>query len=351
MTTQIVETDRQDILVAIDLGSSGFRAAVGKVCGYSVTILRELPIRPTGLTEHIRRDPRIRSDKLAELAAYTTETILEAKRDFPTHKIRVIATATQALRSALNARGVSEALAQMTGVDYKIITPREEAAIGFRTVCQSLPKYKPSELVALDIGNGSSQCCLEYEGQLIMALAPIGQGTAQQYLESFYKRNDIDASRAPLTRRGIDFVFDLLLKKIPKAPKGFDEIANSRTVVGFGEKTCASDLAAKALGLSEGDLLYCSDIGGKLFELVELTREQLEERGLPPFIVSGLAILYILMQSWNIVGIMHKHVVGNVPGLLSCGDELAMSPRSPVQISRFVVTPDASRSSLTSPDP
>ena len=157
-----------DLLAAVDLGSSSFHLAIGRVVDgqiYPLDSLRE-PVRlGGGLTSEKRIDRATQARALEALAKFG-----ERLRGFPKRAVRAVGTNT--LRVAKNSPQFLREAREVLGFPIEVIAGREEARLIYVGVAHSLPAGDQRRLV-VDIGGGSTELI-------------IGTGLNPQLTESLY---------------------------------------------------------------------------------------------------------------------------------------------------------------------
>ncbi len=157
-----------DLLAAVDLGSSSFHLAIGRVVDgqvYPLDSLREAVRLGGGLTAEKRIDRATQARALEALAKFG-----ERLRGFPKRAVRAVGTNT--LRVAKNAPQFLRDARDALGFPIEVIAGREEARLIYVGVAHSLPAGDQRRLV-VDIGGGSTELI-------------VGTGLNPQLTESLY---------------------------------------------------------------------------------------------------------------------------------------------------------------------
>jgi exopolyphosphatase / guanosine-5'-triphosphate,3'-diphosphate pyrophosphatase len=141
-------------VAAIDLGSNSTRLLVADVRDGDIAELERL-LRITRLGDGVDRSGRLADDAIGRVSQ-VVDSYVERARDLAA--TRILAVATSAVRDAGNGRDFLAALADRHGIDWRILTGDEEAAMTFRGVTsRSAPS---AETLICDIGGGSTELVL-----------------------------------------------------------------------------------------------------------------------------------------------------------------------------------------------
>jgi exopolyphosphatase/guanosine-5'-triphosphate,3'-diphosphate pyrophosphatase len=141
-------------VAAVDLGSNSTRLLVADVGDGRIEELERL-LRITRLGDGVDRSGTL-SDEATGRVERVVGAYVERARELGA--TRILAVATSAVRDAANGRTFLDALADRQGIDGRILTGDEEAAMTFRGVTsRSAPV--PGTLIC-DIGGGSTELVL-----------------------------------------------------------------------------------------------------------------------------------------------------------------------------------------------
>jgi len=164
-------------VVAVDLGSNTLRVVEYDCVGKRATAAFEKIVKTadklasTGVVDHLA----------VERVIYA---IREAQEMIDFEGQEVVAVTTETLRRAENADDVIARIAQETGVDFRVIDGKEEAALTLLAVSERLKKlqHKADPFVLVDIGGGSTEIIFFYGDKRFTRSFPVGIVTiAQQY--------------------------------------------------------------------------------------------------------------------------------------------------------------------------
>lgn len=149
------------MLASIDVGSNTVRLLLGAID--SGRIIPHL---------YVRRITRLKGGQTDQgLAQDAMERTLSALKTFSTiiaqhQPVSVRTVGTEALRSAANSREFISQVLEGTGLDLEVIDGSEEAALSAAGTLSGIKM--PSEVVLVfDIGGGSTEFILSYNGELI----------------------------------------------------------------------------------------------------------------------------------------------------------------------------------------
>jgi exopolyphosphatase/guanosine-5'-triphosphate,3'-diphosphate pyrophosphatase len=146
---------RQDVIVAVDLGSNSFHMVVARLVGGEPHVLDRLRDRVAlgaGLDGRNRLSRPAQERALASLRRFGQRV-----KDLPPGSVRAVGT--NALRQAANARGFLARARRVLGHPIEVISGREEARLIYVGVAHGLADDAGRRLV-VDIGGGSTECIL-----------------------------------------------------------------------------------------------------------------------------------------------------------------------------------------------
>lgn len=135
----------------LDLGSNSVRLMIADLTpGYAFKIVDELS-RRVRLSEGMSADDRLQPGAITRAV-----TAVRAFRDYgEAHGVgRILAVATEAVRSAANRMEFLARVRQATGIDFHVISGEEEARLGVLAAINSLD-WRAG--LALEVGGGSAQ--------------------------------------------------------------------------------------------------------------------------------------------------------------------------------------------------
>lgn len=141
-------------VAAVDLGTNSTRLLVADVSGEALNEIERL-MRITHLGEAVDHTGRLGAAGIGRVAECVEDYALRARR---LGAVRVLAVATSAVRDARNGGEFLTALERDLGIETRLLTGAEEAAMTFRGVTSARP-VQPDTLVC-DIGGGSTELIL-----------------------------------------------------------------------------------------------------------------------------------------------------------------------------------------------
>jgi exopolyphosphatase / guanosine-5'-triphosphate,3'-diphosphate pyrophosphatase len=141
-------------VAAIDLGSNSTRLLVAEVGDGHIHELERL-LRITRLGDGVDRSGRLADDAMGRVQQVVAADVARARELGAT---RILAVATSAVRDSANGRDFLASLGRRHGIDWRILTGDDEAAMTFRGVTsQSAPS---AGTLICDIGGGSTELVL-----------------------------------------------------------------------------------------------------------------------------------------------------------------------------------------------
>jgi exopolyphosphatase/guanosine-5'-triphosphate,3'-diphosphate pyrophosphatase len=141
-------------VAAVDLGSNSTRLLVADVTGGRIDEVERL-LRITRLGDGVDRSGVLADDAMGRVERVVDGYVARA-RDLGVGPI--LAVATSAVRDAANGRGFLTSLAQRHGIDGRILTGDEEAALTFRGVTSRAAPVAGT--LICDVGGGSTELVL-----------------------------------------------------------------------------------------------------------------------------------------------------------------------------------------------
>ena len=162
-------------MIGIDLGSNTVR--IVKIdCNSGKKIAEYEKIVRTA-------DKLIKTGKISDEAIERIiDAINEAKQKIDFND-EINAVATEAMRRAKNSDEVIKKIKEVTGVEFKIITPEEEAtltAVAVENCLENKCKIDAKSFFLIDIGGGSTELILKHKDTIISQSFPLGIVTFTQ---------------------------------------------------------------------------------------------------------------------------------------------------------------------------
>jgi len=267
-------------MVAIDLGSNTLRV-VKWDCKKNEKIAEFEKIIKTA-------DKLVTTKEISQEAIKRIiDAINEAKQKIDFND-KIIAVATEALRRAKNKDEVIKIIKEKTGIEFRVISPEEEAtftAIGVEN-CLNKCGYDAREFFLVDIGGGSTELILKHKDIVISQSYPIGIVT---FTQKYKTPEAIKIAVKKEVAKFKDFI-DLAFNTYKK-PKIFSASSGTPTSIaalkkGMSYKTYDPKRVNGTI-ITPEDLDYWLD---KLLKMEMKKREELVGIGRGDLIVSGIMI-------------------------------------------------------------
>jgi len=234
------------------------------------------------------------ADKLVqtkEISQAAVERIIEAineakeKIDFDD---KIVAVATEAFRKAKNADEVIKIIKEKTGVEFKIITPEQEASFTAFAVenCLSRCGFDSREFFLVDIGGGSTELILKHKDIIVSQSYPVGIVTFTQKYKTPEAIKFAVKKEVAKFKEFVDLAFNTY-----KKPKIFTASSGTPTSIaalkkGMNYKTYDPERVNGTI-ITPDDLDYWLE---KLMKMEMKKREELVGVGRGDLIVSGIMI-------------------------------------------------------------
>ncbi|MCW5800212.1 MAG: Ppx/GppA family phosphatase [Nitrospira sp.] len=159
------------IFAGIDIGTLTCRLEIAEVTPAGQVRKLQSDRRILRLGQGVDRDRMLRADAMARVVA----TLKEWRQTIDTYQVEATAVvATSAVRDAGNRQQFLDLIAHETGLEVEIISGEEEARRTTLGIRSGLPAGV-TDMLAVDIGGGSTECILDRPGQpLIVRSIDIG---------------------------------------------------------------------------------------------------------------------------------------------------------------------------------
>ena len=276
---------------AIDFGTNTARLLIAERSSggiIPVHVEREIVRLGGGFTDEYGLSAEAQERGLACLGRFSA-----VLSDYGVKKVR--ASATSAVRDAINGRSFVETVFQETGIDLVVIDGEEEARLTLAGVLSALDS-KPKTLVVLDVGGGSTEFTVSSDGSPVFIKSmPIG---VVRLTEGFHAFSEMSAR--------VQLVINQLGDDLSAAGLAFSE-----EVELVGTAGTATTLAAIKLEMVEYDYrtvnnytLSRDDIGS-IFQRLSLLSpsERLSvkglEKGREDLIIAGMIIITSVMDRFD----------------------------------------------------
>lgn len=164
-------TGSSRILAGIDIGTLTCRLEIAEVTSSGQVKKLQSDRRILRLGQGVDRDRLLRTDAMARVVT----TLKEWRQSIDTYQVEATSVvATSAVRDAGNRQDFLDLIAREAGLQVEIISGEEEARRTTLGIRSGLPEGV-SDMLAVDIGGGSTECILDRPGQpLIVRSIDIG---------------------------------------------------------------------------------------------------------------------------------------------------------------------------------
>jgi len=154
----------------IDVGTNSIKLLVADVSSHQIVPVWE-GSKQTRLGRDFYQSHRLQPEAISKTANAVAEFAREA-RELEAASLRIVATS--AVRDALNARELTDAIELSAGLKVEILSGAEEADLVFQGVATD-PLLRNLRLLLLDVGGGSTEFILGYQQQKhFVASYPLG---------------------------------------------------------------------------------------------------------------------------------------------------------------------------------
>ena len=142
----------------------------------------------------------------------TKKNILELQEIAKPYSATIAATATSAIREAINEDDFRERIKKTTGISIEILSGEREAFLIYKAILFSDEKNLSKNILCLDIGGGSTECILGKAGK-INFIESMKLGAVR--LSSIYFQNgDLDESKVEACRNVIKSELRIVKQKL-----------------------------------------------------------------------------------------------------------------------------------------
>ncbi len=215
---------------------------------------------------------------------------------------RGLLVATSAVRDASNGEYFLREAGRIAGVDARILSGAEEAALSYRGACDDLAEVASPTLI-VDVGGGSTELAVELEGELVSYSMQLG---CVRVSERALGRGIVTAEGESAAR---SMITDELVRAFAATPQ-FEEVVGDVRLVGLaGTVATLAALDARLAVydrdvvhhrlLTRGDVQYWRDLLAR-----ETPEQRLEHPGMVPgredVLVAGLYVLDAVMERFRV---------------------------------------------------
>jgi len=203
-------------MIGIDLGSNTIR--IVKIdCNSGRKIAEYEKIVKTA-------DKLVNTGKISDEAVERVINAINEAKEKIDFNDEINAVATEALRKAKNKEEVIEKIKEATGIEFRVITPEEEATLTALAVENCLSKkceLDARSFFLVDIGGGSTELILKHKDTIVSQSFPIGIVTFTQKYKTPEAIKYAVKKEAQKFKEFIDFAFNAYKKpKIFAASSG-----------------------------------------------------------------------------------------------------------------------------------
>ncbi|MCS6298202.1 MAG: Ppx/GppA family phosphatase [Nitrospira sp.] len=280
------------ILAGIDIGTLTCRLEIAAVTSEGhITKLRS-DRRILRLGQGVDRDRLLRPDAMERVAA----TLKDWRQLIDEHQVQATAVvATSAVRDARNREEFLNLIAREAGLQVEIISGEEEARRTMLGIRSGLPAGV-TDMLAIDIGGGSTECILDRPGQPpIVRSIDIG---VVRLSERVLQSDPPTAEELRQARNWIQNETEAAVATMP-VPIGLTFVGTAGTITALA--AMAQQLPAYEPARIHNYVLTLDEVKRLEAQLLSRSKQQREglpglERGREDVIVAGVIILRTMME-------------------------------------------------------
>lgn len=280
------------ILAGIDIGTLTCRLEIAAVTSEGhITKLRS-DRRILRLGQGVDRDRLLRPDAMERVAA----TLKDWRQLIDEHQVQATAVvATSAVRDARNREEFLNLIAREAGLQVEIISGEEEARRTMLGIRSGLPAGV-TDMLAIDIGGGSTECILDRPGQPpIVRSIDIG---VVRLSERVLQSDPPTAEELRQARNWIQNETEAAVSTMP-VPIGLTFVGTAGTITALA--AMAQQLPAYEPARIHNYVLTLDEVKRLEAQLLSRSKQQREglpglERGREDVIVAGVIILRTMME-------------------------------------------------------
>jgi len=179
----------------LDIGSNSFHFVVYKIKGGKsfTTVLRKRIVYR--LAQQKQNGKSFLSE---EDFAQAVKIILELKEIANSFSCTITATATSAVREAINENDFLEHVTKTTGISIEVLSGEREANLNYKAILFSYKETVSKNILCLDIGGGSTEFILGSAGKIFF-IESLKLG-AVRLSSSFFPNGDLDQNKIEACR-------------------------------------------------------------------------------------------------------------------------------------------------------
>ena len=281
------------ILAGIDIGTLTCRLEISVVTseGHIKKLRSDRRIHRLG--EGVDRDRLLRPDAMKRVAA----TLKEWRQIIDEHQVQATAVvATSAVRDARNREEFLDLIAREAGLQVEVISGEEEARRTMLGIRSGLPAGV-MDMLAVDIGGGSTECILDRPGQpAIVRSIDIG---VVRLSERVLQSDPPTAEELRQARNWIRNETEAAVATMP-VPIGLTFVGTAGTITALA--AMAQQLPAYEPARIHNYVLALDEVKRLEAQLLSRSKQQREglpglERGREDVIVAGVIILRTMMET------------------------------------------------------
>lgn len=281
------------ILAGIDIGTLTCRLEIAEVTSEGHIKKLRSDRRILRLGEGVDRDRLLRPDAMKRVAA----TLKEWRQIIDEHQVQAMAVvATSAVRDARNREEFLDLIAREAGLQVEVISGEEEARRTMLGIRSGLPAGV-MDMLAVDIGGGSTECILDRPGQpAIVRSIDIG---VVRLSERVLQSDPPTAEELRQARNWIRNETEAAVATMP-VPIGLTFVGTAGTITALA--AMAQQLPAYEPARIHNYVLALDEVKRLEAQLLSRSKQQREglpglERGREDVIVAGVIILRTMMET------------------------------------------------------
>ncbi|MDD4159740.1 MAG: Ppx/GppA family phosphatase [Synergistaceae bacterium] len=152
----------------IDIGTNSVKYLLAEMDQAKNFISVKDIVSITRLGQGLRKEGRINPPAFSRTAEAVAEFVLDARNN-GADEIRIVGT--MALRTASNAEDFSDEVMKLTGIEMKVISGKEEAALSFSGAVSGFDLRNVKSFCTFDIGGGSTELVFAEKGKIISSVS------------------------------------------------------------------------------------------------------------------------------------------------------------------------------------
>jgi exopolyphosphatase/guanosine-5'-triphosphate,3'-diphosphate pyrophosphatase len=194
--TAETNVDRVDILLerraVIDVGSGSTKVCIADVDVKANKIFNIIlkDSHPVAYQADLESSlDKTFSPAVREAGIKTFQKIESQCQELGVQKVTVIAT--EAFRKASNQESFIQEIKVKTGLNVRVISQKDEAAIAFYSASALKSETPEDKLIVWDIGTGSSQITIKKESNVVVAMSNVGSVPFKEYILTYKQSSSL----------------------------------------------------------------------------------------------------------------------------------------------------------------